>query len=84
MREVGIDLADAKPQRLTPELATNAQWLITMGCGEQCPVVPGVLRDDWLIEDPKGQPVERVRGIRDEIRTRVGAFVGRLELGSTA
>ena len=71
MREVGIDLADRKPQKLTDELATGARMLITMGCGEQCPVVPGLRRDDWPLEDPKGKPIARVREIRDEVRTRV-------------
>lgn len=75
MREVGIDLSDARPQRLTDELARGAQWLITMGCGDTCPVVPGLQRDDWPLEDPKGRPVERVREIRDEVRGRVEAFL---------
>ena len=71
MREVGIDLSSAKPQLLTQELAEGADTLITMGCGDQCPVVPGLTRDDWPLEDPKGKPVERVREIRDEVRDRV-------------
>jgi len=71
MMERGIDLADAKPQKLTDELATQAQWLVTMGCGDQCPVVSGVRRDDWPLEDPKGKPRERVREIRDDIERRV-------------
>jgi arsenate reductase len=71
MREVGIDLADRKPQKLTDDLAHGAQMLVTMGCGEQCPVVPGVERDDWPLEDPKGKPVERVREIRDDVQRRV-------------
>jgi len=71
MREVGIDLASAKPQRLTDEIARDADMLITMGCGDACPVVTGLQRDDWPLPDPKGQPVERVREIRDEIRNRV-------------
>jgi len=75
MREAGLDLRAAVPQRLTPELAKDATWLITMGCGDDCPVVPGVRRDDWPLEDPKGQPIERVRQIRDDIRRRVEAFV---------
>jgi arsenate reductase len=77
MAEVGIDLSGAKPQRLTDELAQGAQWLITMGCGEACPHVPGLKRDDWPLEDPKGKPVERVREIRDEVRSRVSAFLAR-------
>ena len=77
MAELGIDLSGAKPQRLTDELARGAGWLITMGCGEACPHVPGLKRDDWPLEDPKGKPVERVRQIRDEVRSRVSAFLAR-------
>ena len=75
MREVGVDLSAAVPQRLTPELAAGAAWLVTMGCGESCPVVPGAHREDWPVADPKGQPIDRVRQIRDEIRRRVGQFI---------
>jgi arsenate reductase len=75
MREVGMDLSAARPQRLTDELAAAGRLLITMGCGDACPVVPGLRRDDWPIEDPKGQPLERVRAIRDEIRSRVERLV---------
>jgi arsenate reductase len=71
MREVGVDLNDRKPQKLTDELARSAQMLVTMGCGEQCPVVPGLRRDDWPLEDPKGKPIARVREIRDDVRARV-------------
>jgi arsenate reductase len=77
MREVGIDLADRTPQKLTDDLARGAQMLITMGCGEQCPVVPGLRRDDWPLEDPKGKPIARVREIRDDVRTRVLALLRR-------
>ena len=59
------------------ELAERAQMLITMGCGDQCPVVPGLKRDDWRLEDPKGKPMARVRGIRDEIRQRVETLLER-------
>lgn len=75
MREVGLDLAGRRPQKLTPELAKGASWLVTMGCGDECPVVPGARRDDWPLADPKGQPVARVREIREEIRGRVTSFV---------
>lgn len=75
MREEGIDLTEARPQKLTSELASQAQLLITMGCGDECPFVPGLRRDDWPLEDPKGQPLERVRQIRDDIRRRVEALV---------
>jgi len=71
MREVGVDLTDRTPQKLTDDLARGAQLLITMGCGEQCPVVPGLRRDDWPLEDPKGKAIARVRQIRDEVRARV-------------
>lgn len=71
MREVGIDLAQARPQRLTEELAASATLLVTMGCGEACPFVPGLRRIDWNLGDPKDQPPVRVRQIRDEIRALV-------------
>jgi arsenate reductase len=75
MREVGIDLTGRKPQKLTDDLAQDAQMLITMGCGEQCPVMPGLEREDWPLEDPKGKPLERVREIREDVRTRVEALL---------
>ena len=75
MREVGIDVAGARPRRLTYELSASAHLLVTMGCGEQCPVVPGLRRDDWNLPDPKSQPIDRVRAIRDDIRRRVGALL---------
>jgi arsenate reductase len=75
MLEVGIDLRDAKPQKLTPELAKEAELLITMGCGDDCPYVPGLRRDDWPLADPKGQGIDSVRKTRDEIRTRVLALL---------
>jgi arsenate reductase len=75
MREVGIDLSGATPRLLTPDLAQGISWLITMGCGESCPVVPGARREDWAVTDPKGQPVDIVRTIRDEIRARVQRFI---------
>jgi arsenate reductase (thioredoxin) len=71
MSEVGLDLSGAPTCKLTTELAQSAQMLITMGCGDQCPVVPGLKRDDWPLEDPKGKPLDHVRKIRDEIRARV-------------
>jgi arsenate reductase len=77
MKEVGIDLSAAVPQKLTNDLARGATMLITMGCGEACPVVPGLRREDWLLDDPKGKPVERVREIRDEIRGRIEDLVRR-------
>ena len=71
MKEVGIDLSAAVPQKLTTELASGADMLITMGCGDECPYVPGLRRDDWPLDDPKGQSLDEVRRIRDEIRRRV-------------
>ena len=71
MQEIGIDLSHAKPQKLTEELAKDAQLFITMGCGDKCPYVPGLRRDDWPLRDPKGLPAEEVRGIRDEVKSRV-------------
>jgi len=81
MNEVGIDLTNGKPQRLTDELANRAHVLVTMGCGEQCPVMPGVRREDWQLRDPKGLPLDEVRSIRDEIRERVERLARALELG---
>jgi arsenate reductase len=77
MAEVGIDLGGARPQRLTDELARGAALLVTMGCGEACPHVPGLERDDWPLEDPKGKPIERVREIRDDVRARVRGLLAR-------
>jgi arsenate reductase (thioredoxin) len=71
MREEGIDLTGVKPQSLSEELARQATLLITMGCGDACPYVPGLKKLDWPLPDPKGQPIESVRSIRDEVRERV-------------
>jgi arsenate reductase len=75
MREVGIELEGIPPQKLTDDLAATASMLVTMGCGEACPVVPGLQRRDWPLEDPKGKPIERVREIRDEVRQRVAGLL---------
>lgn len=75
MNEIGIDLSAARPQKLTAEVASKATLLITMGCGENCPYVPGLEIEDWPLPDPKGQSVERVREIRDEIRARIESLV---------
>ena len=77
MREVGIDLTGAATTRLTPEVAQEAQVLVTMGCGDQCPVVPGARREDWPLDDPQGQPIAQVRTIRDDIRDRVRSLIER-------
>jgi arsenate reductase len=75
MKEVAIDLSNESPKLLSDELAQSASMLITMGCGQACPVVPGLRRADWPLEDPKGKPLERVREIRDQIRERVSALL---------
>lgn len=75
MRERGVDLAGVQPARLTDGLAQQAQWLITMGCGDQCPFVPGARTEDWPLADPKGRPLDEVRAIRDDIARRVAALV---------
>jgi len=71
MRELGVDLSSVRPRLLTDDLAREADLLVTMGCGEACPHVPGLARDDWPLPDPKGEPPERVREIRDQIKVRV-------------
>ena len=75
MKAHGVDLSAQTPRKLTPELAATAGWLITMGCGDECPVVPGTHRADWAIEDPKGQTPERVAGIIDTIDRLVRSFI---------
>jgi arsenate reductase len=75
MLEVGIDLRSARPTLLTDDLAAQAQLLVTMGCGEACPVVPGLRREDWNLPDPHGQSIDRVRAIRDDIRKRVERLI---------
>ncbi|HUR84033.1 MAG TPA: arsenate reductase ArsC [Solirubrobacteraceae bacterium] len=78
MRELGIDLADRVPQLLTGELAAWAGVVVTMGCGDACPFVPGARHLDWDLEDPKGRPVEEVRATRDEIARRVEDLLAEL------
>lgn len=75
MQEIGIDLSEATPQKLSEELAREAQLLVTMGCGDKCPYVPGLRRDDWPLRDPKGLPAEEVRTIRDEVKQRVQSLI---------
>jgi arsenate reductase len=77
MREVGLELAGVRPQPLTDARARAAGLLVTMGCGEACPVVPGLEREDWPLEDPKGQPAEKVREIRDDVRRRIDDLLRR-------
>jgi arsenate reductase len=75
MREVGVELHDAVPRQLTGDLARRTDVLVTMGCGETCPVVPGATTIDWDIRDPKGLPLDGVRAIRDEIRDLVNRLI---------
>jgi arsenate reductase len=75
MQEIGLDLSSARPRLLTDDLARSVTMLVTMGCGDQCPYIPGVERADWALPDPKGRPLDEVRAIRDDIRARVQALV---------
>lgn len=79
MRELDIDLADRSPQLLTRELAAQADIVVTMGCGDECPFIPGKRYIDWDLDDPSGQPLERVRAIRDDIVRRVDRLVAELD-----
>jgi arsenate reductase len=79
MAELGIDVADRAPRRLTRELAEQADVVVTMGCGDECPYIPGKRYLDWDLQDPKGRPVEEVRATRDEIQGRVDALVAELD-----
>jgi protein-tyrosine-phosphatase len=81
MRELGVELAGRRPQRLTRELAERADVVVTMGCGDSCPVIPGKRYLDWDLPDPRNQPIEAVRGTRDEICSRVEALIAELDLG---
>ena len=84
MRELGIDLSDRQPQRLTRELAEQADVVVTMGCGDACPFIPGRRYLDWELTDPKGLPVDEVRAIRDDIDRRVIELVGELDATAAA
>ena len=79
MRELDIDVSDRRPQRLSLELAESADVVVTMGCGDECPYIPGKRYVDWDLPDPKGRPVEEVRATRDEIAARVEALVRELD-----
>jgi arsenate reductase (thioredoxin) len=81
MRELGLDLAGRVPRRLTRELAERADVVVTMGCGDECPYIPGKRYIDWELEDPKGRPLEEVRATRDEIARRVEGLVAELDGG---
>jgi arsenate reductase (thioredoxin) len=79
MRELGIDLADRVPRALSVELAQKADVVVTMGCGDACPYIPGKRYIDWNLPDPKGRPIEEVRATRDEIQRRVSTLVAELD-----
>jgi arsenate reductase (thioredoxin) len=79
MRELEVDLSAARPRPLTPELAEWADVVVTMGCGDECPYLPGKRYLDWDLPDPKGRPVAEVRAIRDDIAARVTALLAELE-----
>ncbi|WIE65640.1 arsenate reductase ArsC [Curtobacterium sp. MCLR17_036] len=78
MAEAGIDIAGAQPAVLATDTVRESDVVVTMGCGDACPVFPGKRYEDWELEDPAGQPIERVRPIRDDIRARVEALVASL------
>jgi arsenate reductase len=78
MRELDIDLSDRRPQLLTRELAEQADVVVTMGCGDQCPYIPGKRYIDWDLPDPKGRPIAEVRATRDEIARRVSELLAEL------
>jgi arsenate reductase len=82
MGELGIDLADRRPRRLTRELAAQADVVVTMGCGDACPYIPGKRYIDWQLPDPKGQPLEAVRSTRDDIARRVRQLADELDRAS--
>jgi arsenate reductase (thioredoxin) len=79
MRELGIDVADRVPRALTTALAEQADVVVTMGCGDECPYIPGKRYLDWDLDDPKGRPVDEVRATRDEIDRRVRELVEELD-----
>jgi arsenate reductase (thioredoxin) len=83
MRELDIDISDRRPQRLTRELAEQADVVVTMGCGDACPYIPGKRYIDWELPDPKGRPVEEVRATRDDIARRVRELVAELDAAPT-
>ena len=76
MDEIGIDLSAAKPKGLTPDVLDGVDWFVTMGCGDECPFVPGAKRIDWEVADPAGQSLNEVRGIRNDIKRLVDLLLG--------
>ena len=81
MREIGVDVSDRRPRLLTRELAEHADVVVTMGCGDECPYVPGKRYIDWALRDPAGRPIDEVRSIRDDIAGRVEELVAELDAG---
>jgi arsenate reductase len=75
MRELGVDLSDRQPQLLTPALAEQADVVVTMGCGDECPYIPGKRYIEWELPDPKGRPLDEVREIRDDIARRIDSLL---------
>jgi arsenate reductase (thioredoxin) len=84
MAELGIDIGDRVPQRLTDDLARWADVVVTMGCGDECPYIPGKRYIDWELPDPKGMSLERVRDVRDEVDRRVRGLVAELDGAAAA
>lgn len=84
MKEVGIDLSSVKPQLITLKMAGEVNYLVTMGCGPVCPIIPQVRREDWPLEDPKGKPIERVREIRDDIKRRIEELANKFEVKASS
>ncbi|WP_405084783.1 arsenate reductase ArsC [Microbispora sp. NBC_01389] len=82
MKEVGIDISDQTPKVLTPEAVRASDYVITMGCGDACPIFPGKRYLDWSLDDPAGQGVEAVRPIRDEIRSRIESLIAEIDVRS--
>lgn len=80
MAEVDVDITGEQPTRWTDDVAAAADVIVTMGCGDTCPVVPGARREDWPLDDPAGQPIEAVRRIRDDIEQHVAELIRSLEL----
>ena len=83
MHELGIDLSERRPRRLTRQLAEQADVVVTMGCGDACPYIPGKRYIDWELQDPKGRPLKDVRATRDDIARRVNALVAELDAAAT-
>ena len=82
MRELGMDLSDRRPQRLSDELAEQADVVVTMGCGDACPFIPGKRYIDWELADPKGRPLDEVRATRDDIARRVQQLLQELDIAA--